>query len=318
MDFSLIIPCYNEEGNIEAFFNEAEKVLDLAPISYEYVFVNDGSTDSTQQRLKELFEKHPNKSITVINFSRNFGKESAIFAGLKNSTGKAVCLIDADLQQHPKTAYQMYRTLVANPELDCVCAYQSKRNESKLISGIKSLYYKITNSMVETEFKNGASDFRVFTSKVKDAILSLGEYHRFSKGIFSWVGFNTEYVEYEADERNDGATKWSFGRLVKYGIGGIMAFSTAPLKLSAYIGGAATIFSVVYFIVTLIRKFTHNINVDGFTQLVILLTFFGGLILTTLGIIGSYIAKIYEQSKHRPVYIAKEILTRNEDVGDGN
>lgn len=313
MDFSLIIPCYNEEGNVAAFFDEAEKVLDLAPISYEYVFVNDGSSDQTEAKLRELFDNHPDKNITIINFSRNFGKESAIFAGLQNSTGNAICLIDADLQQLPQTAYQMYRTLIANPELDCVCAYQKNRRESKFMSKTKSLYYKIMNSMVDTEFKNGASDFRVFTSKVKDAILSLGEYHRFSKGIFSWVGFNTEFVEYEASDRNSGETKWSFRSLTKYAISGIMAFSTAPLKMASYVGSVATAFSIIYFIVTLIRKFTNNISVDGFTQLVILITFFGGITLTTLGIIGSYIAKIYEQSKHRPIYIAKDIIRRNKE-----
>lgn len=318
MDFSLIIPCYNEEDNIEAFFEEAEKVFDLSPISYEYVFVNDGSTDNTAQKLKELFNSHPTKNITVVNFSRNFGKESAIFAGLKNSKGNAVCLIDADLQQLPATAYEMYRTLIANPDLDCVCAYQAQRNENKLISSMKSLYYKVVNSSIDTEFKNGASDFRVFTSSVKDAILALGEYHRFSKGIFSWVGFNTEFVEYTAEDRNAGKTKWGFRKLVKYGISGLMAFSTAPLKMASYVGSLATVFSIVYFIVTIIRKLAHNINVDGFAQLVILITFFSGITLTTLGIIGSYIAKIYEQSKNRPIYIAKEILTRNKDEDNGN
>jgi vacuolar-type H+-ATPase subunit I/STV1 len=168
------------------------------------------------------------------------------------------------------------------------------------------------NSIVETEIKNGASDFRVFKSKVKDAILSLGEYHRFSKGIFSWIGFNVEYMEYETDERNSGETKWRFKNLLKYAITGIVAFSTAPLKFSIYIGMFATLFSIVYFVVTLIRKFTAHITVDGFTQLVILITFFSGVLLFTVGIIGEYIAKIYQQVKNRPIYIASEILKRND------
>lgn len=310
MDFSLIVPCYNEENNIELFYNEAEKVMNDTSIKYEYIFINDGSDDKTGEKLKALFENNPDKNITVVNFSRNFGKESAILAGLKNSTGDCTCIIDADLQQLPKTALEMYNTLINNPELDCVCAYQSKRKEGKFISLAKSLFYKTMNSVMETEMKNGASDFRVFNSGVKEAILSLGEYHRFSKGIFSWVGFNTEYVEYEASERNSGQTKWSFRKLAKYGFNGMVAFSTAPLILSSYLGVAATVFSIIYFIVTIIRKLTMNIQVDGFTQLVILISFFSGVILVTVGMIGVYIARIYQQSKNRPIYITKEILKR--------
>ena len=178
---------------------------------------------------------------------------------------------------------------------------------------MKSLFYKIMNKLVETEFKNGASDFRLFNSKVKEAVLSLGEYHRFSKGIFSWVGFNVHYMEYKADERNDGESKWSVGKLFKYALMGIVAFSTAPLQLATYIGSFATVLSVIYLIITLIRKFTSNINVDGFTQLVILITFFSGMLLFTVGIIGEYIAKIYQQVKNRPIYIAKDILERNNE-----
>lgn len=310
MDFSLIIPCYNEENNIELFFDECEKVLSATSLRYEYVFINDGSTDKTEEKLKSLFDNNPYKKITVVNFSRNFGKESAIFAGLKNSVGNTTCIIDADLQQSPKTALEMYNILTNNTDLDCVCAYQSKRKEGKFISFAKSLFYKTMNSVMETEMKNGASDFRVFNSKVKEAILSLGEYHRFSKGIFSWIGFNTEYVEYEVNERNSGETKWSIRKLAKYGFDGMIAFSTAPLVLSTYLGVIATIISIIYFVVTIIRKLTMNIQVDGFTQLVILISFFGGVILTTIGMIGLYIAKIYQQVKNRPIYITKDILKR--------
>lgn len=311
MDLSLIVPCYNEEGNVEKFFEESEKVFSILPVQYEYVFVNDGSSDKTEENLKNLFHSNPDKNITIINFSRNFGKESAIFAGLKNCSGDAVCIIDADLQQRPQTALEMYKILTLNKECDCVCAYQSKRSEGKAISLLKSLFYKIMNKMVETEFKNGASDFRIFNKKVKEAILSLGEYHRFSKGIFSWVGFNTEYFEYEADVRNDGKSKWGFRKLFKYAISGMIAFSTAPLKIATFIGSLSTVFSIVYLVITLIRKFTSNITVDGFTQIVFLITFFSGVLLFTVGIIGEYIAKIYQQVKNRPIYIAKEILKRD-------
>ena len=312
MNLSLIIPCYNEQDNVEKFFEESEKVFSSLGIKYEYIFVNDGSTDKTGERLDALYEREADKNITVINFSRNFGKESAIYAGLQNAGGELICLIDADLQQRPETALEMLKFITANPDCDVVCAYQAERSEGRALSGIKSSFYRIINKMAEIEFKNGASDFRLFKSEVRDAILSLGEYHRFSKGLFSWVGFNVHYMEYKAGERNAGKTKWSFTKLMKYAISGIVAFSTAPLKLSIYIGSVATAFSVIYLIVTVIRKLTSHINVDGFTQLVILISFFSGILLFTVGIIGEYIAKIYQQVKNRPIYIAKEIKKRND------
>lgn len=312
LDLSLIIPCYNEEGNVEIFFSEAQKTFEDKGISLEYVFVNDGSTDKTDAKLQSIFDSNPNVNITVVNFSRNFGKEAAIFAGLQNSNGNATCIIDADLQQKPQTALEMFNLLKNNDSVDCVCAYQKSRNENKFMSAMKHIFYKTMNRITETEIKDGASDFRVFNVKVKEAILSLGEYHRFSKGIFSWVGFNTEFVEYQADERQTGETKWSFGKLFRYAITGIVAFSTAPLKFAIYIGFASTLFSVIYGIITVIRKLTANISVDGFTQLVILIVFFSGVLLFTVGIIGEYIAKIYQQVKNRPIYIVKDIVKRNE------
>ena len=311
MDLSLIIPCYNEEGNVNKFFEEAQKAFAPSGISLEYVFINDGSTDRTGERLRELYKTEYSSNITVINFSRNFGKEAAIYAGLQNAGGKYMCIIDADLQQRPETALEMYELINNNPELDCVCAYQKERRENKAMGAVKSVFYKLINKLSEIEFKDGASDFRLFNNKVREAVLSLGEYHRFSKGIFSWVGFNVHYMEYKAEERNSGETKWSLSKLIKYAFTGIIAFSTAPLKLSIYIGSLATAFSVIYLIITIIRKLTSHINVDGFTQLVILISFFSGVLLFTVGIIGEYIAKIYQQVKNRPIYIAKEILKRN-------
>lgn len=311
MNLSFIVPCYNEEGNIEKFYQETEKIFSGKGIQYEYVFINDGSTDSTKAKLKELFDTKPLSNITVINFSRNFGKEAGIYAGLKNSKGDYICVIDADLQQRPETALKMLRHLAENPQCDCVCAYQKERRENKAISALKSIYYKSINALAETEFKNGASDFRMFKAKVKDAVLSLGEYHRFSKGLFSWVGFDVYYMEYEAEERNAGKTKWSLRGLFKYGIGGILAFSTAPLKLSIYVGTLATMFSVIYTIITFIRKITADISVDGFTQIVILITFFSGVLLFTVGIIGEYIARIYQQVKNRPIYIEDEVWKKD-------
>ncbi len=311
MDISLIIPCYNEEGNVELFFSEAQKVFKNSGYSCEYVFVNDGSTDLTKEKLKNIFNSNPSTNITIVNFSRNFGKESAIYAGLKNAEGDNICIIDADLQQRPETAMKMYRLLENNPELDCVCAYQKVRKEGNLTCALKKGFYKLINKISETEFESGASDFRFFKAKVKDAMLQLGEYHRFSKGIFSWVGFNVHYIEYEADERNSGETKWSLFKLFKYAISGIMAFSTAPLKLAAFIGVGSVGVSVAYFIFTLLRKLLGQIDVSGFTQIIMLITFFSGIILIILGVIGEYIAKIYQQVKNRPIYIADEIIKRS-------
>ena len=312
MNLSFIIPCYNEEGNVKKLFEETEKVFATSGISREYVFVNDGSQDKTKAVLTELFKTEYNSNITVINFSRNFGKESAIYAGLQNAGGDYICIIDADLQQRPEVALEMYELITQSEGIDCVCAYQKERREGKAMGAVKSAFYKLINKIAEIEFKDGASDFRLFNSKVRDAVLSLGEYHRFSKGIFSWVGFNVHYLEYKAEERNSGKTKWSLGKLIKYAISGIIAFSTAPLKIAIYIGSAATAFSIIYLIVTVIRKLTSHINVDGFTQLVILISFFSGVLLFTVGIIGEYIAKIYQQVKNRPIYIASEILKRND------
>ncbi len=310
MDISLIVPCYNEEGNVELFFNEAQKVFKNSGYSYEYVFINDGSVDATGKKLKEVFDNNPSENITVVNFSRNFGKESAIYAGLKNVSGNNICIIDADLQQQPETAMKMFKILENNPELDCVCAYQKARKEGAITRGLKSGFYKLINKISETDFRNGASDFRFFKSKVKDAMLELGEYHRFSKGIFSWVGFNVHYMEYEANERNSGETKWSFFKLFSYAMGGIIAFSTAPLKIASFVGIGSVGISIAYFIFTLIRKLLGQIDVSGFTQIIMLITFFSGMILIILGVIGEYIAKIYQQVKNRPIYIVDEILKR--------
>ncbi len=310
MDISLIIPCYNEEGNVDLFYQEAEKVFKDSGYTYEYVFINDGSKDATRQKLKSLFENNPQTNITVVNFSRNFGKESAIFAGLRNVKGDNICIIDADLQQRPDTAMKMFKILESTPDLDCVCAYQKKRKEGKITSGLKSAFYKLISKISEVDMQNGASDFRFFKAKVKDAMLELGEYHRFSKGIFSWIGFNVHYMEYEADERNSGETKWSVIKLFSYALSGIIAFSTAPLKLATLIGAGAVGFDFIYIIITLIRKLLGQIDVSGFTQIIMVITFFCGVILIILGIIGEYIAKIYQQVKNRPIYIADEILKR--------
>ncbi len=310
MDISLIVPVFNEDENIEPFFAEAEATFKNSGYTYEYVFINDGSIDKTKEKLKSIFDKNPDTNITIVSFSRNFGKEAAIFAGMKNVVGECICIIDADLQQEPKTALKMYNILKNNPKIDCVTAFQKARKEGKFTCALKSAFYKIISKASETEFENGASDFRFFRSKVKDAMLSLGEYHRFSKGIFSWVGFSVYYMEYEAKDRHAGKTKWGFLKLFSYAANGIIAFSAAPLKLATMIGITAVTFDIVYFLITAARKLTGQIAASGFTQIIMVITFFCGIILIILGIIGEYIAKIYQQVKNRPIYITDEILKR--------
>ncbi|MCC8073782.1 MAG: glycosyltransferase family 2 protein [Clostridiales bacterium] len=306
MKLSFICPCYNEEGNVKPFLDLIEKNFPITE-EYEIVFINDGSSDGTLERLKSL-KNSSRSNIKIINFSRNFGKESAMYAGLEHSCGDYISIIDVDLQQDPAIVKQMVEILDRTPNADCVCACQENRHEGKFTTACKSAFYKLADKFTDISFENGASDFRTFRKSVKTAILSLGEYHRFSKGIFSWVGFNTVYIQYTANERNSGKSSFNFFKLLKYGINGIVAFSTAPLKFASVVGGVAILFSIIYMIVTLIRKLVSNINVDGFTQLVILIAFLGGVQLFTIGIIGEYLAKNYIETKKRPIYIAKEII----------
>ncbi len=312
MKLSFICPCYNEADNVGPFLDSVKSVFPDTDM-YEIVFINDGSKDDTFKRLKKLKDLGE-VNMKIINFSRNFGKESAMYAGLEHAEGELLCIIDTDLQQDPATVKQMVQILDENPDTDCVCAYQENRHENKLTVACKDAFYKLADKMTEISFKSGASDFRTFRKNVRDAILSLGEYHRFSKGIFSWVGFNTQYIPYVAKERQNGRSSFNFIKLLKYASDGIIAFSTVPLKIATYIGSVATIMSIVYAVITLIRKLTSHINVDGFTQLAILLVFFGGVQLFTVGIIGEYLAKNYIETKKRPIYIAKDIIEYKKDI----
>lgn len=307
MKLSFVVPCYNEGENVGPFI---QSINDNFPITedYEVVFVNDGSADNTFEKLKEIKKTSP-CNIKIINFSRNFGKESAMYAGLQHACGDLVSIIDADLQQDPAIVKKMVEMLDENADIDCVCACQEDRHEGKFTAMCKNAFYKIADKFTEISFQSGASDFRTFRKSVRDALLSMGEFHRFSKGLFSWVGFNTVYIPYTAKERQAGKSSFNFIKLIKYAFEGIIAFSTAPLKFASVIGSLATLFSIIYAIVTIIRKLVNHISVDGFTQLVIIITFIGGIQLFSIGIIGEYLARNYIQTKNRPIYIAKEIIT---------
>ena len=237
-----------------------------------------------------------------------------MYAGLQNCKGDYITIIDTDLQQSPEIVKNMISILDSESDIDCVCACQENRSESAFSKFCKKSFYKFADKYTDTHFVDGASDFRTFRKNVKDAILSMGEYYRFSKGIFSWVGFNTKYIPYTADERLNGKSSFNFTKLLKYGLNGIVAFSTVPLKISGYVGGITVVLSLIYAIITVIRKLVSNINVDGFTQLVILIAFLGGIQLFTIGIMGEYLAKNYIETKRRPIYIAKQIIDYdNED-----
>ncbi len=309
MKLSLVVPCYNEEGNVELLFNEVNRVFASHRFDYEFVFVNDGSTDGTAERLRALYREYGTRyAIQVLTFSRNFGKESAIYAGLQNAVGDNVCLIDADLQQRPEDVLRMLEILDAEPAYDCVAAVQKTRREGKEMSAVKSGFYKLINKVSEVDFVNGASDFRVMRRVMVDAVLQMTEYHRFSKGILSWVGFNTKYIPYEASERASGESKWGFRKLFKYALEGIVAFSTFPLRVSSYVGFFSCLASFIYMIVVIIQKLAFGIDVPGYATIVVLLLLFGGLQLLCLGLLGEYISKIYIQTKHRPIYLLKEHL----------
>ena len=306
---SLVIPCYNEEGNVEKFFSETNRVFAGKVDDYEFVFVNDGSTDLTHKNLKKLFNENRDSNIQVLSFSRNFGKESAIYAGLTHANGDLVCLIDADLQQRPEVVLEMLDVMNANPDLDCVTAYQDERKESAFMTKVKSAFYEIINKISDVDFVNGASDFRLMKRNMVDAILSMSEFHRFSKGIFSYVGFHTEYIPYEVAERESGESKWGFRKLLRYALEGIFAFSTKPLAISTYVGFFSAVCSVIYLIVVVIQKLAFDIKVPGYATIVVLILFIGGIQLFSLGILGEYISKMYVQVKHRPVFILREHLS---------
>lgn len=301
---SLVVPCYNEADNVRPFYEAVVQAFDGKIDRYEIVFVNDGSRDNTWDELKALHAA--DKRIKILNFSRNFGKEAAMFAGLHKATGDYVTIIDADLQQRPELAVTMVDFLEENPHYDSVAMFQEDRNESKLLSFFKKSFYRLINSMCEIDFRSGASDFRTFRRYVVDAVLEMKEYFRFSKGIFSWVGFNTYFMPYTAEERKAGQTSWSFKKLFKYAVEGITAFTTVPLKISAYVGGICSAFSLIYMLVVIIQKLFFSIDIPGYATTVVLILLIGGIQLMALGVMGQYISKIYIEGKKRPIFIVKE------------
>ena len=308
MKLSLVVPCYNEAENVTAFQEAALQAFAACDYDFEIVFVDDGSKDATLHKLKKL-HKAQVCPVKVVSLSRNFGKESALYAGLEQASGEYICLIDADLQQRPEVVVEMVNILDDQPQYDVVAAYQDRRGEGKVLSFFKKSFYSIINKLSDVSLQSDASDFRTFRRSVAESILAMGEYHRFSKGIFAWVGYDTCFIPYTACKRHAGATKWSFGKLFNYAVEGIIGFSTKPLRIATYLGGFTAFAALIYLISVLIEKLTRGIDVPGYATIIVLILLLGGIQLVCIGIIGEYVGKIFEQSKQRPIYIAKEVLT---------
>lgn len=308
MKLSLVVPCYNEAENVKNFHDAVVAAFDGCGYDYEIVFIDDGSRDATLHNLKKL-HKAQVCPVKVISFSRNFGKEAGIYAGISHASGDYVSLIDADLQQRPEIVRDMVAYLEENPDYDMVAAYQDRRGEGKVLSFFKKCFYSVINRLSNVKLHNDASDFRTFRRSVAESILAMGEYHRFSKGIFAWVGYQTHFIPYTACERAAGTTKWNFRKLVNYAIDGIIGFSTKPLRIATYLGTLTAIAAIIYLLVVVIQKLCGGIDVPGYATIIVLILLLGSMQLFCIGIIGEYVGRTFEQSKQRPVYLPKEVLT---------
>ena len=315
MKLSLVVPCYNEAENVAAFQDAVIGAFEGCGYDYEIIFVNDGSRDATLHNLKKLHaaQKCP---VKVISFSRNFGKEAGLFAGLQHASGDYISLIDADLQQRPEIVRDMVDILDHEPDYDVVAAYQDRRGEGKVLSFFKKSFYKIINMLSSVTLQPDASDFRTFRRSVRDSIVELNEYHRFSKGIFAWVGYETKFIPYTACERHAGTTKWNFWKLLDYAIEGIIGYSTAPLRFATYMGGFSAMAAFLYLLFVIAEKIFFGIDIPGYATIIVLILFFGAMNLLCIGIIGEYVGRTFEQSKNRPVFVEKEYLTYENEASE--
>ena len=313
---SIIVPCYNEEETVVPLFEETDRVMKEHNVNYELIFVNDGSSDKTYELLKGIVSR-TESHVRVIDFSRNFGKEAGIYAGLNNVQGEYAVIMDGDMQQSPDVVMEMFNILESDPEYDCVAAVQETRREGFVLSFFKRSFYKIINKTSSIDFVSGASDFRMMRRPVVDAILSMSEYYRFSKGIFSFVGFNTKFIPYVARVRGGGKTKWSFTGLCRYAIDGIIGFTTAPLKITTILGSVLSAFSFIYLAIVVIKKLVYGEAVPGYPTIVSLILLLGGLQLLALGIIGEYLGRNYMETKHRPIYIERRRLDGGKGADNG-
>ena len=309
---TVVVPCYNEEESLPIFYEEMERVRkqdfnnseNEQEIEFEYIFVDDGSKDGTLNEMKQLSQK--DSKVRYISFSRNFGKEAAILAGLDASTGDFVTLMDVDLQDPPSLLKKMY-DIIKKEGYDCVATRRKNRKgEPPVRSFFARMFYKIINKMSDVEMVDGARDYRLMSRKVVDSIISMREYNRYSKGLFTFVGFKTKWISYENIERVAGKTKWSFWKLFKYALEGITAFSTAPLIFSSIIGLLFCLVAFLLIILIIVRTLVFGDPTSGWPSMVCIIFFFSGVQLFSLGIIGQYMSKSYLEIKHRPIYIIRE------------
>ena len=301
---SVAVPCYNEEPALEPFFAAVSAVAEQMPdVEFEFLFIDDGSRDRTLEKMQELARR--DSRVKYISFSRNFGKEAGIYAGLENATGDYVAVMDADLQDPPALLPEMYRS-IKEEGYDCVGSRRvTRKGEPPIRSFFARLFYKLINKMSDAEIVDGARDFQMMNRQVVEAILSMGEYNRFSKGIFGWIGFKKKWLEYENIERVAGETKWSFWQLLLYAIEGIVAFSTTPLVISSVFGLICCALALVMILVVIVRTLVFGDPTSGWPSLVCIMLLLSGIQMLGIGILGQYLAKTYLETKKRPIYLVR-------------
>ena len=299
----LVVPCYNEEDVLNLFYDETQKVINnISGYEFTFIFIDDGSKDKTLEILQNFAQTY--NDVKYISFSRNFGKESAMYAGIKNSTGDYVLILDADLQHPPKLIIPMLEAMEEG--YDCCSANRATRDGDPVLRTFFTRhFYRIVNKISEVDMPDGAGDFRMMNRPMVNAVIAMSEVQRFSKGIFSWVGFKTKWINFENVERAAGETKWNFWKLFSYAIDGITAFSTFPLKVSSYVGLFTAASAFIYLIYIIIKTLVYGKDLPGYASTITLILFVGGMLLLACGILGEYIAKIYIEVKNRPVYIIR-------------
>ena len=302
---TIAVPCYNEEPALGLFYEAVSAVAaEMSYVEFEFLFIDDGSRDKTLEKILELSRQ--DSRVKYISFSRNFGKEAGIYAGLENATGDYVVIMDADLQDPPALLPEMYRA-VTQEGYDCVGSRRvTRKGEPPIRSFFARLFYKLINKMSDAEIVDGARDFQMMNRTVVDAILSMGEYNRFSKGIFGWIGFKKKWLEYDNIERVSGETKWSFWKLFLYAIEGIVAFSTTPLVISSVIGLVCCVLALVMIVVVIIRTLVFGDPTSGWPSMVCIMLLLSGIQMLGIGILGQYLAKTYLETKRRPIYLVRQ------------
>lgn len=310
MTISLIVPCYNEEEALPIFYTETKKVLEGMECDHELIFINDGSKDGTLSILRDLAAK--DEKVTYLSFSRNFGKEAAMYAGFSNAHGEFVAVMDADMQDPPALLPEMLKKLMDGEYDSVATCRKTRKGEPPIRSWFARMFYRIINKISDADIVDGARDFRLMRREMVEAIVEMGEYNRFSKGIFGWIGFKTYWLAYENVNRVAGETKWSFWKLLKYAIDGIINFSQAPLAVASWFGMLMTFVSFVAIIFIVVRRLAFGDPVTGWASTMCVITFIGGIQLFCMGIMGQYISKTYLEVKKRPHYIVSE--TNREDM----